>query len=172
MPFFHILSGSLHAINVDVWCLLDPISPPASACFALSMRGCFLGNSRSFRNPSQAWHLKKLWNSFSPLEHPLDLSYGSDFGHSTAVQYTCARCLPEAYRHHRKDQHVCLGKNGSQDDQLLHDVWMDEALEEVLVWRESLSPTQGFSDAHNGWDEKTKKIEEAIVPEILLVKEQ
>ena len=49
---------------------------------------------------------------------------------------------------------------------------MDEALEEVLVWRESLSPTQGFSDAHNGGDEKTKKIEEAIVPEILLVKEQ
>ena len=49
---------------------------------------------------------------------------------------------------------------------------MDEALEEVLVWRESLSPTQGFSDAHNRWDEKTKKIEEAIVPEILPVKEQ
>ena len=49
---------------------------------------------------------------------------------------------------------------------------MDEALEEVLVWGESLSPPQGFSDAHNGWDEKTKKIEEAVVPEILLVKEQ
>ena len=49
---------------------------------------------------------------------------------------------------------------------------MDEALEEVLVWGESLWPPQGFSDAYNGWDEKTKKIEEAIVPEILLVKEQ
>ena len=157
--------------NLDVWCLLHPISPPASACFALSMRGCFLGSSRSFRNPSQAWHLKKLWNN-SPVEHPLDLGNVSDFGHATPVQYTCARCLPEAYRHHRKDQHVCLGKNGSQDDQLLHDVWMDEALEEVLVWGESLWPPQGFSDAYNGWDEKTKKIEEAIVPEILLVKEQ
>ena len=49
---------------------------------------------------------------------------------------------------------------------------MDEALEEVLVWGESLSPPQGFSDADNGWDEKTKKVEEAVVPKILLVKKK
>ena len=150
------------------------------ACVNQSTRLCMLctfhegvlpGQQQKLSHPFPGLTSQETLEQLTP-EHPLDLGNVSDFGHATPVQYTCARCLPEAYRHHRKYQHVCLGKNGSQDDQLLHDVWMDEALEEVLVWRESLSPTQGFSDAHNGGDEKTKKIEEAIVPEILLVKEQ
>ena len=32
--------------NVNIWCVLNPICPPASACFAASNKGCFLGKSR------------------------------------------------------------------------------------------------------------------------------
>ena len=48
--------------NVNVWCVLNPICPPASQSFAATNKGYFLGNSRLNKWCLPAWqgqHKKK-----------------------------------------------------------------------------------------------------------------